>query len=164
MKKIYAGIGSRKTPVNVLEIMTQLANKLEDDGWILRSGGADGADTAFERGVKYGNKEIYLPWAHFNGNRSPLYGVDQPALEMAALFHPAWARCGAAARKFHARNCYQVLGRDLETPADMIVCWTPGAAITGGTGQALRIADARGIAIRNLADPYTLEQVEEYIA
>ena len=56
----YAGIGSRNTPENIQAIMTKLATKLESLGWVLRSGGADGADSAFELGVlSHQNKEIY---------------------------------------------------------------------------------------------------------
>lgn len=162
--KAYAGIGSRKTPVNVRELMTQLAAKLEQDGWILRSGGAVGADTAFERGVKQPrNKQIFLPWANFNGNNSQLDKPSADAFRMASEFHPAWERCSAPARKFHARNCHQVLGDTLTKPARMVVCWTPNAAITGGTGQALRIAQHHGIEICNMADPAVLARIEEYV-
>ena len=162
--KIYAGIGARSTPVNIQAIMTQLAAKLALDGWILRSGGAKGADTAFERGCGQYRKEIYLPWPGFNGNRSSLNEVCDAAYLMASEFHPAWERCNSTARKFHARNCYQVLGYDLATPARMIVCWTPNAAMVGGTAQALRIAEAHGIEICNMANPDVLRRIEEYIA
>ena len=60
----YAGIGSRRTPDDVLEQMTQLAQELGKLGWTLRSGGADGADRAFQDGAEAvgGRREILLPW------------------------------------------------------------------------------------------------------
>ena len=62
--------------------------------------------------------------------------------------------CGrSTARKFHARNCYQVLGKDLQSPSNFVLCWTPGGAVTGGTGQALRIAIDRGIPVFNMGAP-----------
>ena len=61
----YAGIGSRKTPVHILSKMRRVAERLEVRGYTLRSGGADGADTAFEEGCK--RKEIFLPQPGFNG-------------------------------------------------------------------------------------------------
>ena len=67
MKKLYyAGIGSRDTPRWVLDCMKKLAYCLSDD-FILRSGGADGADSYFEIGCDKGNgeKEIFLPWRGF---------------------------------------------------------------------------------------------------
>lgn len=148
----YTGIGSRSTPVDVLTQMTRIASNLELSGFILRSGGADGADSAFEAGVKDPqHKKIFLPWREFNGNKSLDYGVNHDALTMARHYHPAWHRCSPAAQKFHARNCYQVLGRDLNTPSKFVMCWTPGARITGGTGQALRIAMDFNIPIINMA-------------
>ena len=33
-----------------------------------------------------------------------------------------------------------MLGDDLDQPVSFVVCWTPGGEVTGGTGQALRIA------------------------
>lgn len=50
--KYYSGVDSRKTPPNILDLMTKVAQKLAGQGWVLPSGGADGADSAFETGVK----------------------------------------------------------------------------------------------------------------
>ena len=41
---IYTGIGSRKTPPGILAQMSELAAFLARSGWVLRSGGAPGAD------------------------------------------------------------------------------------------------------------------------
>lgn len=151
MTRYYTGIGSRQTPPDILKIMTRIAENLELSGLILRSGGADGADSAFEAGVsEEDHKEIYLPWKGFNGSKSSRYGVTQDALIMARHYHPAWHRCSNTARKFHARNCYQILGRDLHTPSKFVLCWTPNGQPVGGTGQALRIASDLDIPIINM--------------
>lgn len=65
----YTGVGSRETPNDVMKVMYKFAQKMALHGAVLRSGGADGADTAFEWGCdkKQGMKEIYLPWNGFNG-------------------------------------------------------------------------------------------------
>lgn len=57
----YAGIGSRKTPKNVLDFMFEIGKELALLGYVLRSGGAEGADSAFEKGADSvkGMKEIY---------------------------------------------------------------------------------------------------------
>ena len=47
----YAGIGSRETPDHVLETMASAAQYLGKEGFTLRSGGAKGADTAFDQGA-----------------------------------------------------------------------------------------------------------------
>jgi len=153
MTDYYAGIGSRQTPMNTLIMMREAATSLEIMGFKLRSGGAAGADSAFEQGVTNpDNMDIYLPWSSFNKNPSSLSVISGEAFVMASQFHPAWERCSVAARKFHARNCYQVLGFTLDVPAMFVICWTPGGAITGGTGQALRIAQHHNIPIINLGD------------
>ena len=144
----YAGIGSRKTPADVLVVMTDLARKLSEQGWTLRSGAAAGADSAFEAGSS--RSEIFLPWPGFNGSKSALCHPSTAALAMAAQFHPAWDRCSRGARLLHARNCHQILGQDLATPVQLVICWSDGS---GGTEQALRIARHYHIQVRNLFDP-----------
>jgi hypothetical protein len=49
-----------------------------------------------------------------------------------------------------ARNCYQMLGLDLKTPVEFVICWTPQGKGAGGTGQALRIARDLKIPIYDL--------------
>jgi hypothetical protein len=70
---------------------------------------------------------------------------------MAQRFHPAWHFCTAYARELHARNCYQVMGYSLDTPAEFVVCWTRGGKPVGGTAQAIRIAMSKNIPVYNLA-------------
>lgn len=152
MTVYYAGIGSRKTPGRVLSQMEDLARWLGDRGCTLRSGGAPGADTAFEDGLRrHHPREIYLPWAKFNGHDSRLHNITVQALALAATHHPNWRACRESARRLHARNGYQVLGQDLNTPSSFIVCWTFGGHGGGGTGQAIRIARAHGIDVYDLA-------------
>lgn len=60
---VYAGVGSRSTPPSILKLMHAFAKLVAGKGdWILRSGGAIGADLAFELGCNEegGKKEIYL--------------------------------------------------------------------------------------------------------
>jgi len=153
--KYYAGIGSRETPRDICQTMTRIAAEMQGLGFTLRSGGADGADIAFEVGTTV--KEIWLPWLGFNGSQSKLLPSPE-AFVMAEKYHPAWHKCSPAARKLHARNCHQVLGKDLDTPSEFVICWTKGALSGGGTGQAIRIAKAHGIMIYDLADPEILRK------
>lgn len=167
----YAGIGSRKTPRSVQFDMTLIARALEKLGFTLRSGGADGADLAFERGVSDpAMKEIFLPWAGFNGSHSKLYHQTEEqaaaSMELASKHHPAWpmlvarangddpvlARKARAAMKLHARNGSQILGADLDSPVRFVVCWTEDGGASGGTGQAIRLAESLGIPVLSLHD------------
>ncbi len=152
----YAGIGARATPRPVLANMTAIANWLAREGWLLATGGANGADAAFARGTPNGSRSLYLPWDGFNGHRGPHCHAPGPGelaawTEAARQAHPAWDRCSIAVRKLHARNAAVLLGPGLDSPVAAVVAWTPGGAVTGGTGLALRIADAHGIPAFNLA-------------
>ena len=159
-KKPYAGIGSRRTPSDVLVLMHAIAATFAHRGWVLRSGGAVGADQAFASGAQFagGETEIYLPWPGFAGERhARLERPTTRAYELTACHHPGWDRLSRGARALHARNAHQVLGADLTVPVALVVCWTPDGSLdgrshaSGGTGQALRIAKAHLIDVMNLA-------------
>lgn len=150
INKYYAGIGSRETPENVMEIFRDIAELMDTKyDFILRSGHADGADIAFEQGCDrvYGGKEIYLPWSGFNGSDSKLVVKDIRAFEIAEKFHPYWHNLKDGAKKLQARNSHQVLGEDLETPSSLVLCWTKNGKGSGGTGQAIRIANEYNIPV-----------------
>ena len=150
----YAGIGARDTPEDICRKMSQAGKAMAKLGFTLRSGGARGADSAFESGAVEQNPdltEIFLPFKAFNRHDSPLYGSCKEARLLAAKYHPRWDILSCTGRDFHARNVYQVLGRDLKTPSSFILCWTEGGRIKGGTGQALRIAIEYNIPILNFA-------------
>lgn len=144
--KYYTGVGSRTTPRNILDLMINIARKLAIMKYVLRSGGAAGADTAFEQGA---------------GGLSNIFTANmatQEAMAIAAKYHPAWDRCSVFARKLHGRNSFQVLGPNLCEPSNALICWTPDGCIshaertinTGGTGTAISIANAYNVPIFNL--------------
>lgn len=156
----YTGVGSRKTPPDVLEVMTAIARVCRDIGLTLRSGGAEGADLAFEKGAD-GRCEIYLPWPGFNGSRSELSAITTEGIELARQAHPHFDKLAPAVQRLMTRNVYQVLGYDLSKKSKFVVCWTPDGATnlrertpqTGGTGQAIAIACLSGVPVFNLARP-----------
>jgi hypothetical protein len=160
----YAGIGSRDTPSEILTLMTDIAAELREAGYILRSGHADGADIAFEKGSA-GQNQIWLPWQGFNYDSPQAQGLvhtghyvikdNWVADRIAAAHHPAWNKCSDGAKKLHTRNVYQVTGPGLGiTYHDMmsrfVVCWTRDGKDSGGTGQAIRIAATYKIPVFNL--------------
>lgn len=147
--KTYAGIGSRETPITIQQLMYYMAKNLSINGYTLRSGGAKGADQAFELGCDNlnGSKEIYLPWAGFENSKSTLVIKDPKAFEIAEKYHPYWQNLSQGARKLQARNSHQVLGPDLSTISKFIICYTKAGKKAGGTGQAIRIAEAYSIPV-----------------
>ena len=152
-KVYYTGIGSRSTPNQVQTQMINIASALAAKGYTLRSGGASGADTAFYRGciLGKGDKEIYLPWGGFNGSISTLYPPSEEAYEIAKAIHPAWIHLTDGGRALHARNIHQVLGKDLNSPSEFVICWTPDGKEKGGTRTAIVLAKQRNIRVYNLA-------------
>ena len=160
----YTGIGSRDTPLEVLNAMVSIGGFMAKAQWVLRSGGAKGADSAFETGCdKFsGTKKIYLPYNNFNKNHSDLFGSTIEARQISKLFHPAWGILGSTARDFMGRNVYQILDQSLKAPTEFVVCWTPNGRITGGTGQALRMADHYKIPVYNFGS-MSFDQINDAV-
>jgi hypothetical protein len=143
-------------------LMETLGEALARLGFILRSGGAEGADSAFEKGAMRGMDglfepwpEIYLPWPNFNGRPDGPDHVSPSteALNVAAQYHPAWDRLSPGGKLLHGRNTHQVLGSECDWPSEFLVCWTPRGKGGGGTGQALRLAAAFHVPAYDLAIP-----------
>lgn len=178
--RTYAGIGSRATPSDVLELIESIAATLAREGWVLRTGGSPGADQAFYRGARaaHGQVELYLPWPSFEADAradedSEVRVFPTPsddAYDLAARFHPAWAGLPSTARHLLARDGHQVLGTDLATPVPFVVCWTADGSLdgsslrSGGTGQALRIAHHHGVRVLNLARPDHAQRAVRWIS
>ena len=156
---IYAGIGSRDTPKEFLKYFTEIGSCFGGCGYILRSGGADGCDLAFEKGcdMRHGKKEIYLPWSGFNNSTSKLVVNNIRAFDIAKKYHPYWEKLSQGAKKLQARNSHQILGLDLKTPCDFVLCWTKDGKLKGGTSQALRIALDYNIPIFNFGNYDTVK-------
>jgi len=161
MSKRYTGVGSRETPIEILKLMERISLALRDMGYILRSGGADGADTAFARGLAKSEKEVFLPWHGFNGLVSDYVGAKDAAIDIARKAHPAWYRCSSGARKLHARNVHQVLGWEMKESgySEFLICWTPNGELKGGTATAIRLAMDHDIPVYNLALEEDVESV-----
>lgn len=170
------GVGSRDTPPEKCADMELLGETLARAGYIWRSGGADGADLAFERGARRvvgdDRLQIYLPTQRFNDNPSPLFGVGPQALAMAAALHPVWERLDEGSRQKHARNCYQVLGWKLNQPSDLLICWTEDGCEsartrsrhTGGTATAIVLAERHGIPRFNLGKAGSAARLTDFLA
>lgn len=167
--KFYAGIGSRETPEEIEPLIEEIVGILNRYEYILRSGGANGADSIFEKYSLPEQREIYLPHKEFNGNKSDLYldNIDpkfiEGSKEIAKKFHPSWKSLSNAGKNFMIRNTFQVLGKTLDSPVSFVICWTPGGKICGGTGQAMRIAKSLNIPIFNLYEKDCLHKIKIFI-
>lgn len=141
----YAGIGSRGTPTSILNTMRRIAAYLETLGYTLNSGGARGADSAFESGAK--SKNVFLA----------SHATDATRI-IAREIHPYPHLLKPYPLDLMARNTFQIFGKDLNTPVDFVVCYTPDGCehhntrtrATGGTGQAIEMASRKNIPVVNL--------------
>lgn len=113
------------------------------EGITLRSGGAKGADHAFEAGCDFaqGPKEIFRT-----------EDATSESMKHAAKFHPNWSWLSPIAKKLQARNSMIILGWNLDDPVETVICWTPKGTKIGGTAQGIRIAEHYGIPVANLGD------------
>lgn len=156
----YAGIGSRLTPPDIKRLMTLAATKLEASGWILHSGGAKGADQAFEEGVHDPRHKLIITPSQ----------VTPEAIALSIPLHPAPELLNDFAIRAHGRNAMVVLGPSLHEPVDMILMWAPYSGppphVAGGTGQAVRVALAHGVPrarIFNLYDVTTRRRIAKWV-
>ena len=178
MQKYYTGVGSRETPLEILELMKQIGYRMAELGYIGRSGAADGADSAFFSG--WGEHRLqaptptpfmeYLPWKGFN-NRckaesnaivAPYLENYEQAEEIASKVHPVWDRLSRGAKALHTRNVYQVLGDDLNTPSNVLFCYAQPTkdGVKGGTNTAVQLAIRNGVRWYNLYLPEHREEVK----
>ncbi len=173
----YAGVGSRATPPEVLAGMSDAAQALGDAGFALSTGGADGADKAFEAGALRTDAPVtvHTPWPGYNGyrpGRDPESDIDvvHPRagdavrglsfLHLARKHHPTWDRCRRGARALFLRNV-SILAGALDDdgtvlPVRAVIAWNPNGSAhgreAGGTGHTLRVAAELGIPVVNLSE------------
>lgn len=179
MKQAYITIiGSRETPLEICAKLSEISLFFCKKGYIMRSGGASGADESGAKGIEKYIKEkkrvaeIIIPWNNFSNlwhdgiNYFTFTNLDkkiqEKALKIAEKIHPAWSACSNGARILHARNSCQILGLDLKTPSDLVVAWTFEGEEKGGTRTALVLAKEKKIPIFNLGAAAGLEDLRKY--
>jgi len=145
----YTGVGEHDVtviPVRKLMEATGIGTILEKWKLILRSGGATGFDTAFERGIQDPTNKVIYRSASEQHYPDDLWAE---AVKLVLETHPH----PPSAHRFMnllARNAFQVLGDDLRTPSKFVVCWTSNGKDVGGTGTTIRIAKKYNIPIVNM--------------
>lgn len=162
----YTGVGSRETPRRVLLLMERMAYCLALKGLNLRTGGAPGADLAFEAGAARGRGfiEVFIPWPSFGKESKNHKKYFMPftnarttvmAERLAKSVVPHWDNLKQGARKLHSRNTFQVLGRTLNDPSDFCIGYAKVLKkdqYKGGTNTAFQLARKSGVQLINLAE------------
>lgn len=166
MDKFYTGVGSRETPYYVLPLMTYTAKVLDKLGYTLRSGGASGADCAFEVGSN--NHAIYS----INKNHKPISGKPSiiPDLEP---YRKLVSECclhyknirNQNVKDLHTRNVCQVIGHNPNEiiKSDFLICYTYNGEHIGGTTTAIRCAERFDIPVFNFGKYATIEEMQVHL-
>lgn len=166
---ILTGIGSRDTPEAVENDIITICEK---NDFLLRSGGARGADLFFENASKNKNKEIFLIKPRLYPKSSDIIVKDveivNKANYIASNLHPNWPaliKKGQSSVDLMTRNVFQILGKDLKTPTDIVIFWSVNVnkkeiakldennriiTVPGGTGLAVSLAYKLGIPVLHL--------------
>jgi hypothetical protein len=156
----YAGIGSRditkKEENQIIHLAAILSKK-----YIVYSGNATGSDIAFQRGSD-GKCVIFLPWYNFNKNEYDpenslahySVGNSIEGVESVKEFHPAGGRLSPTIIPLMARNYHQIFGYEEYPKVSFVVCCADPMknGVKGGTGQAIRIANAKNIPWVNIRE------------
>lgn len=153
-------IGSRNAPDHILSVAEEIGYQLSQRGWIGRSGGAAGMDSAFMHKFNPEQSVIYRPDnKQFSGRcvdiHSLPYDIIDQCVSMAESIIPWYEYLDCGSRMLHARNALQVLGDDLKTPSRVVLYWaneTKTGFVSGGTRTAVVIARKHGIPTANLND------------
>lgn len=186
----WTGVGSRETPEDILVLMQAIAKKLTDLGWVLRSGGAQGADSAFYAGCQQSDKFdinkpfIYLAWNGASGKfHDPSLGIYdaskfdtwEEAEAIALETRGSWliskdTEMGRGGKALHTRNIFQVLGEDIDTPSRFLICWAlpvgklgDRSKVKGGTATATKLAAKHNVEIINLYYPEDFNRCLDFL-
>lgn len=169
MREFITTIGSRETPADICNLMSLIGEKLQYK-YIIRSGGAIGADKAFEKNVKPENKYIYTV-KNFDFSQENYEFVYSELMSI-------WDKdlnfdlYGKTSQILLLRDINQVLGSrktSLEK-SKFLICWTKherynetGKNRVGGSRIAIRCALKHGIKVHNLVNPETLKTVKTWL-
>ena len=139
--KTCAIIGNRYgVPESIIKYLEDIGYYLGASGFTLQSGGALGCDQAGERGFdKGGHPKIIRKAKH----------ATPEAIALASQFHESWNSCSDYVRQLHGRNSMIILGDDLKSPVEFVLCYAT-SEIKGGTALGIKIARDNGVPVFNL--------------
>lgn len=171
----YAGIGSRTITPRETAIIKKVAFELSKKDFILFSGNAVGSDIAFQIGSQ-GKCVLFLPKQNYNNHQYNVnnsldhYDLGDSELGKKAIsLHPNKNSLGKYDIQYMCRNYHQVAGYAKYPPASLVICCATYTIVenkmqvSGGTGQAVRIANSKNIPIINIRDPDWLPKLKTLV-
>lgn len=176
--KFYTLIGSRETPDHKMDQLEELAIKLERMDYALRSGGANGSDSAAESVTR---KQVFLPWngfnRHYDNNAFGFGYINYQTLgkieecEALRARHHKWyfSAQKEGVKHLQRRNMHQILGLDLNNASEFVLCYAKQdiergeGHVQGGTGSAVSLALELGLPVCNLYFDGNYESILRWI-
>ncbi len=143
-----AGVGAAAAPQSILDDMALIGKTLANRDIVCVSGGTEGPDQHFIRGVASvasGLCNIYLPWYQYGLSGRPSAcqihvlndqerGYEETA-KLAESCHSAWETLSDGAKRLMVRHVY------IMKNSDAVIAWADHTAKGyGGTGHLLRVA------------------------
>ena len=141
---------------------------LATDGYRGRTSGVDSATAQIPERAFQVAKEHLAGWHDMTGAEQRAYtrehfyertAGDPPDADIAIPDHAfeaakdrlaGWDKLTENTQRQYARAALELLGDNLKSPADVLVCWTRGGNSTGVTGFAQRLAATHAIPVINL--------------
>lgn len=172
----YAGLGSRRTPPQILALMRKAARRLAARECTLHGGSGFGAESAFSlsAGDDGGSCVLWLPHDGYNKRRLADGAVLLPSAEheeVARSINKGWDQMDALGQRLAACGAAQVLGPDCRHEVSFVLCWTADGCetelgrsdATGATGTAIALAEIMRIPVFNLARTDALERLAAHV-
>lgn len=158
--KYYTGIGSRNISGEERELIFNIAVKMSEEGYTLRSGGAEGSDTAFEEGCLSvsGELEVYRPTRSPNMKGYHLVPNDlqfnYAKTRLSIDIIPWFSYMKPYSQRIHSRNFYQVVGFDnVCSHVTIYASDEDEEGVKGGTRTAVMVSRSLKIPTYNLRIP-----------
>lgn len=164
--KIATLVGSREPPDDISRLAFVIGKNLSNIGVINRTGGAVGMDSNF---AKFYNPILIENYRPSNDQYDCIdvsrFDNYQEAYELTERIVPHFEHLDEVQKALHIRNCYQVLGRDLRSPSDILICWcrVSCGVPMGGTRTAITLARMHKIPVYNLYNENSKKLICEWL-
>lgn len=186
--KRYAGMNAIEISENMLvyQVIEKISTYLNFKGYTLVVNSIEGIKNLFENGSEF-RKEIFIPFDGFNGKYNTDVGVYSldfigkvfssskermcKAINIARKFHPNFDQLDDKDKLTIVCCSYQILGLNLDTPVDFVVCYTLDGCEsnttctkeTGVIGQSISIAHYYNVPIFNLYNTQSVYRLKAYL-
>lgn len=174
----YTGTGSRETPLDIQELMTEVSLHMNGHGYTLRTSDGSAAERAFEFGA--GNSKVVYVSHHSINQTRGCSCANTIILAKAAevwrerdkrgwinddesIRYSSWRDLPPSIKGSLAKRTGMVLGIHADRPSDVLICWTPKAEVCGYMAHAMSVALLNNVPVFNLADRETEELIRDML-